>query len=95
MILKELYFRLRYNKDGFVEEMNTAMAGTDPPNIGNVALGKILIALPKDMNEQKAIAQVLTNIDSDLSTLEKKLEKTKSIKQGMMQELLTGRTRLV
>lgn len=45
--------------------------------------------------EQKAIAQVLTDIDAEITALEKRLAKTKDIKQGMMQELLTGRTRLV
>ncbi len=45
--------------------------------------------------EQQAIATVLSNIDLELNCLEKRLEKTKFIKQGMMQELLTGRTRLI
>lgn len=45
--------------------------------------------------EQKAIAQVLTDMDSEITALEKRLAKTKDIKQGMMQELLTGRTRLI
>jgi type I restriction enzyme S subunit len=45
--------------------------------------------------EQQAIAQVLSDMDDDLHGLETRLAKTKAIKQGMMQELLTGRTRLV
>ncbi len=45
--------------------------------------------------EQQAIAQVIMDMGSEISLLEKRLAKTKAIKQGMMQELLTGRTRLV
>jgi len=46
------------------------------------------------LEEQKAIAQVLSDIDSEITALEKRHAKTQAIKQGMMQELLTGRTRL-
>lgn len=50
--------------------------------------------MPKK-NEQQAIAQVLSDMDSEIEQLEKKLAKYQQIKQGMMQELLTGRIRLV
>jgi type I restriction enzyme S subunit len=46
-------------------------------------------------DEQSAIAQVLSEMDSEIEALEQKLDKYKMIKQGMMQELLTGKTRLV
>lgn len=52
------------------------------------------IALP-EKDEQEAIAQVLSDMDNDIEQLEKKLAKYQQIKQGMMQELLTGRIRLV
>lgn len=45
--------------------------------------------------EQTAIAAVLSDMDAELATLEKRLAKTRTLKQGMMQELLTGRTRLL
>lgn len=45
--------------------------------------------------EQTAIAEVLTDMDAELAALEQRREKTRSLKQAMMQELLTGRTRLV
>ena len=48
-----------------------------------------------ELKEQQAIAITLSDIDSDLTALEQKRDKTKAIKQGMMQELLTGRIRLV
>ncbi|HFI0763352.1 TPA: restriction endonuclease subunit S [Streptococcus suis] len=47
------------------------------------------------IQEQKAIAQVLSDMDNEIEALEEKLEKYKTIKQGMMQELLTGRIRLI
>jgi len=45
--------------------------------------------------EQESISQILSDIDFDINKLEIRLIKTKAIKQGMMQELLTGRTRLI
>lgn len=45
--------------------------------------------------EQAAIAEVLSEMDAELASLEQRREKTRALKQGMMQELLTGRTRLV
>ena len=48
-----------------------------------------------DPAEQTAIAEVLTEIDAELAALEQRREKTHALKQGMMQELLTGKTRLV
>ncbi|MFZ3003826.1 MAG: restriction endonuclease subunit S [Undibacterium umbellatum] len=58
------------------------------------AIGAIKIAVPSKP-EQIAIANVLADIDKDLETLQQRLHKTQQIKQGMMQELLTGKTRLV
>ena len=45
--------------------------------------------------EQTAIAEVLTEMDAELAALEQRREKTCALKQAMMQELLTGRTRLL
>lgn len=53
-----------------------------------------LCSYPK-LDEQQAIAQVLSDMDSEIEQLEKKFAKYQQIKQGMMQELLTGRIRLV
>ena len=50
---------------------------------------------PSELAEQQAIAQVLSDMDSEIEKLEKKMAKYRQIKQGMMQELLTGRIRLV
>jgi len=50
---------------------------------------------PTLVEEQQAIAQVFSDMDNEIAQLEKKLAKYQQIKQGMMQELLTGRIRLV
>jgi type I restriction enzyme, S subunit len=47
------------------------------------------------LREQVAIASVLSDIDAELSALEKYIGKIRALKQGMQQELLTGKTRLV
>ena len=52
------------------------------------------LSLPP-LPEQTAIAEVLTEMDAELAALEQRREKTRALKQAMMQELLTGRTRLV
>ena len=51
--------------------------------------------IPPTLEEQTAIAAVLTDMDVELATLEQRREKTRDLKQGMIQELLTGRTRLI
>lgn len=63
-------------------------------NLSKSNFNKLEIIVPK-FEEQKAIAQILLEMDSELKGLESKKSKYEAIKQGMMQELLTGKTRLV
>jgi type I restriction enzyme, S subunit len=58
-------------------------------------LKKIEVNLPKEEAEQTVIATVLSDMDAEITALGQRRNKTKNIKQAMMQELLTGRTRLV
>ena len=58
-------------------------------------IADFLIDTPQDLEEQQAIAKVLSDIDDEIDALEKRLAKTRDLKLGMAQELLTGRTRLV
>jgi type I restriction enzyme S subunit len=53
------------------------------------------IAMPATKEEQAAIADVLGNMDADLDGIEQETAKARSVKQGMMQELLTGKIRVV
>jgi len=48
-----------------------------------------------ELEEQTAIATILSDMDTEIQTLQQRLSKTRQIKQGMMQELLTGKTRLI
>lgn len=63
-------------------------------HISAAALSSIVLALPS-LPEQNAIATALSSMDSELSVLDASRDKTRNIKQAMMQELLTGKTRLV
>lgn len=53
------------------------------------------IPCPENKEEQTAIAAILSDMDKEIQSLQKRLDKTRQLKQGMMQELLTGKTRLI
>lgn len=57
-------------------------------------LSSVCIPVPS-LEEQTAIASILSDMDAEIEALEQRLSKTRQIKQGMMQELLTGKTRLI
>ena len=76
--------------------LSTCMkSGTTVESIEYNWLKKHKIPLPPTLAEQTAIAAVLSDMDAEIAALEQKRDKYKAIKQGMMQELLTGKTRLV
>ncbi len=64
------------------------------PKLALTRIRKFTIPHPS-LPEQTAIAEVLSDMDAELAELERRRDKTRRIKQGMMQELLTGRTRLL
>ena len=63
-------------------------------NFSNQTLLNAPIVIPS-MDEQDAIATILSDMDAEIDAVQARRDKTEDIKQGMMQELLTGRTRLV
>ncbi len=65
------------------------------PKLMNDVMKKIEVSIPPETEEQTAIAEVLSDMDAELAALETRREKTRALKQAMMQELLTGKTRLV
>ena len=71
-----------------------ASIGSTRLRIGLQDLKKLFVIAPP-LPEQQAIAQILSDMDTEIETLKQKRDKYKAIKQGMMQELLTGKTRLV
>lgn len=68
--------------------------GTKVSGISKTNIAKLTLPIPS-IPEQIAIAEILSGMDSELSVLEARRDKTRNIKQAMMQELLTGKTRLV
>ena len=64
------------------------------PNLSGQIVKLIEFSLPPKP-EQRAIAAILTDMDAEIAALEQKRDKTRALKQGMMQELLTGKTRLI
>jgi type I restriction enzyme S subunit len=75
--------------------LNDLSSGTTISYLSRQEFEDLLIFIPIKLTEQKAIAQVLSDIDTEITALEKRRAKTQAIKQGMMQELLTGRTRII
>jgi len=79
--------------DRFVEEASISY-GTHMPRADWNVMKNFEIHLPP-LPEQTAIAAVLSDMDAEIAALERRREKAEQIKQGMMQQLLTGRIRLV
>ena len=68
--------------------------GNGQPNLNTDLIKNIAVPFPNE-KEQTAIATILSDMDEEIQALEQRLGKTRQIKQGMMQELLTGKTRLL
>jgi type I restriction enzyme S subunit len=92
--LNGYYFYLYFSNNFYNRIMQmTAKSSVDSVRMEMIA--DMLISLPPTKEEQTAIAQILSNMDNEIEALEKRRAKTQQIKQGMMQELLTGKTRLI
>ncbi|MGC6768944.1 restriction endonuclease subunit S [Enterococcus sp. LJL51] len=88
--LTQLSFSEDFQKE--VEQHSLQHAVPKKINLSGIPLIKIKI--PQSIQEQKAIATILFDMDEEIFKLEEKLEKYKKIKQGMMEQLLTGKIRL-
>lgn len=75
-------------------DLSSLITGSGQPQIVRTPLQHFEIFIPKSVDEQSAIAKCLDTIESDIFSLKSKRDKYARIKQGMMQELLTGKTRL-
>ncbi|MDA8136504.1 MAG: restriction endonuclease subunit S [Desulfobacteraceae bacterium] len=80
---------------GVKEALIASSTGVSVYGISKSKLKNIEITIPSNKTEQTRIAQILTDMDAEIEALERKLEKYKRIKQGMMQALLTGKIRLM
>jgi type I restriction enzyme S subunit len=79
--------------DSFID-CTSESYGTHMPRSDWKVVKSFLVATPS-IDEQTSITKVLSDMDQEIVTIELRLTKTQQLKQGMMQELLTGRTRLV
>ncbi len=85
-----IYFQMQRRQDAIYR----AQTGGAQPHIHAADLAPIEFGCP-ELAEQTAIANVLSDMDAELAALEARREKTRLLKQGMMQALLTGRIRIV
>ncbi|RJE80016.1 restriction endonuclease subunit S [Paracoccus sp. JM45] len=89
------YVPFLLQSDEYRNQLNVILSGSA---INNLAPSQILgfsFTMPVDHKEQQAIAAVLSDMDAEIQTLESRLAKARLVKEGMMQNLLTGRVRLV
>ena len=86
---------LYFNLDSRYEELRDISSGDGGRGGLNLRLIRSIDIPFPDIDEQTAIANILSDMDAEISALEAKLSKARQLKQGMMQELLTGRIRLL
>jgi type I restriction enzyme, S subunit len=89
--VKFIFFALQSRQ----AEIYKLQTGGAQPHVYPEHIRDLHVALPTTIEEQTAIATILSDMDAEIATLEAEREKASAIKQGMMQELLTGKTRLV
>ena len=88
----DFYLSILCSSFGQREILNYTKSGVQPSlNLSDV--DKFRVPYPS-LPEQRAIATVLSDMDTEIAALETRLAKTQSVKQGMMQQLLTGKVRL-
>lgn len=86
-------FKLLSGEEARKWARQVAKQAVSQASINTKELKGLLLAVPSTQ-EQTTIATILSDMDSELTALEQKLAKARSLKQGMMQQLLTGRIRL-
>ncbi len=88
------YLGFLLNTSDVIKQRSSKAQGDAVVHITQTSIESIKIALPS-LPEQRAIAAVLTNMDDEIAALENKRDKYIATKQGMMQQLLTGKIRLI
>ena len=84
-----------FQTDAYRLHLANLLAGSSINNLAPKSIEGLEIAIPLQDAEQDAIAEVLSDMDTEITALEASRAKTAQLKQGMMQALLTGRIRLV
>lgn len=93
--LDKHFKRYCFQTSSIKEQFRFFAVGTKVSGISKTSIAKVELFYPPLVEEQTAIAAVLSDMDAALAALETRRNKTRDLKQGMMQELLTGRIRLV
>lgn len=88
------YLAQYFSTAKWFESVLEQVGGTTHKRISRSALGNIKVPLPSNLNEQRAIAAALSDMDALLDGLDRLIAKKRAIKQAAMQQLLTGETRL-
>jgi len=88
------YFFYIYFSNNFYDRIMSMTAKSSVDSVRREMIADMKMLLPSQ-KEQTAIASILSDMDTEIQNLEQRLAKTRQIKQGMMQELLTGKTRLI
>ena len=83
------------SRDAFFDEVTANAVGTKMPRGDKNIIKSYPLYIPVDLGEQREILRILAEMQTELESLEKNLNKYRQIKQGMMSELLTGRIRLL
>ena len=89
-----LYASYLFQSDEYRRQLDVLLAGSSINNLKPSAIEGTEYSLP-ERDEQEAISAVLSDMDAEIVALEARRDKTRQLREGMMQELLTGRTRLV
>lgn len=84
-----------FHTNNFRERLISSSTVSANTNINQEALKNLTVSFPKSKTEQTRIAEILSDMDAEIAALEKKLKKYKRLKIGMMQNLLTGKIRLI
>lgn len=79
----------------FSDFVMSSAVGSKMPRGDKRKMMDFKILLSKDKQEQESIAAILSDMDSEIAELEKKRDKYKAVREGMMQQLLTGKIRLI
>ena len=82
------------NSAAYHNQLLPLITGTKVSSVSRAGFASTYVCIPP-LSEQRAIAAVLSDMDAEIAALEAEKHKVESIKQGMMQELLTGRVRLM
>ena len=92
--IDSLYLTYHLQTDEAKKRVVSVAVGLAMPSINTKILSGVSVVIPKNKSEQTRIATALSNIDALISELGKLIEKKRAIKQGAMQQLLTGKKRL-